>query len=107
MDKHARVGSRIVSFWPGFLVEADAITLPGSENHFAWQIVDKLSAVDAKFYHIMTFGQLSSQIQSRQLDFLVLDHWTVRRGFIETLLQENDYHIGLKLYGIDVWQQAD
>jgi hypothetical protein len=74
IDKHARPGEEVLSFWPGYLYGTHAKPVPGFENDFGALAVEsgRLSSNRAARYKLLSFDGMQQAIRSRRARLVVL-----------------------------------
>ena len=63
LDAIAGRGEPILSLWPGYLLEADAVPVPGLENQFAIQVSQALTDQTARRFRLMTLDDLREALR--------------------------------------------
>lgn len=69
-----RTGEAVISWWPGYFVETEAVPLPGMENNFGLAIASRLTAEERRKYRIVSEEEIVREIRQRQVGLVVLDN---------------------------------
>jgi hypothetical protein len=70
-------GARVLSSWPGYLVESSALPWPGTENHFAFAAGDGVADANRRLaYHVTSTDDAVGLLRDRKVPVLVLGNWT-------------------------------
>jgi hypothetical protein len=72
VNRLARPGEIVPSFWPGDIFQTDAAPFPGFENPFALPIADKLTAEQRARYHILSPEEIEANFDAQQPRVVVL-----------------------------------
>lgn len=65
-------GGPVISLWPGYFLPGNAQALAGLENHFGWQVADRISVEKRRQYGIMTPGEILTAIATGSVNTVVL-----------------------------------
>jgi len=71
----------VLSFWPGYIFESGRRYFPGSENHFAFYVTDKLSPAARARYHIVSMDEILRALSARSIRVVVTSPWILEHHF--------------------------
>lgn len=100
IDTLAQPGEKIISFWPGYLIEASAFPYPGLECDSGLTFSAELSPEQLAKYHIASRGQIETDIQSRIPRIVVIgnqEYWHKPRQPYINALARAGYAIDRKI----------
>jgi hypothetical protein len=72
IDSAASPGDKVLSFWPGYLLESHAASLPGAENQFGALIAPKLGPKDKKRHKVLSKEDMRRALERREASLAVL-----------------------------------
>jgi hypothetical protein len=81
VDAAARPGDKVLSSWPGYLVGTHAWAESDYTNQFAPVAAAKISAADARRFHVVTERQLERRIRQREPRIVVYRNWVTSPPF--------------------------
>lgn len=104
LSESVGVDDKVISFWPGFLVESDVAAWPKTENHFSWMVSDLVGQAEADHFNLMTLSGFRHLVQERRVTVVIVNLWTPRRDEVEGLLESSGYSVQLSVGDVDVYQ---
>ena len=83
----------VLSMWPGYLVASHAQSVPGAENHFAFNVARKgsLSARELKQFNILSLPALKKIVSERAVALIVAVPARRKKNFISILAGRSGY----------------
>ena len=82
-------GRSVFALWPGHLLESNALPYPGSENHFARLIGDRISPQERERYYIMSEADLIQGVSQAKIPVLVITDRARRKKLRKALISGN------------------
>lgn len=82
------------SYWPGYLLSSNCQVYPGSENHFSYLVVPKLTKEQKEKYHLANLTEINDLIQAGAMDLIISADTDRRRhqiNFNQHYQQQNQY----------------
>jgi hypothetical protein len=81
VDAASDSGERVLSSWPGYLIETHAWALPDYTNQFAPVAAAKISPAAARRYHVASEPELEHLIRERRMRLVVYRNWVTSPPF--------------------------
>ena len=81
LDSVAMPGERVLSSWPGYLLGTDVWAERDYTNQFAPVAARKISAADARRFHVVTERELERRIRQQRARIVVYRNWVTSPTF--------------------------
>jgi hypothetical protein len=81
VERAAAPGERVLSSWPGYLLETRARALPDYVNQFAPAAAARISSRTARLVHVASERELERRIRHREVRLVVYRNWITTRPF--------------------------
>lgn len=103
IDALVPAGSRVLTWWPGYVLESHARLYPGLHDHTGVRISHYLPEAVSEQAHAMSYQQMERLIAARDPDVIVMGVWTGieswrGRAYYEELVSRSGYraadHVG-------------
>lgn len=78
----------VLSFWPGYILEANCKPYPGSENHFTFLAARSLAQDKKNKYHLLSENDALNIIKNKKADLIVL---SPRESKYKQILKQSGY----------------
>jgi hypothetical protein len=102
IDRTARPGETVASFWSGYMFETHAVPLAGLEGDCGVLVADKLSAEQRTRYHIVSWSELEAEFAAHRPRVAVLvNHHSTRNVLVPEALGD-DAASFLSSHGYDI-----
>jgi hypothetical protein len=107
IETHAPEGEAILCWWPGYALEARRPLWPGTENHFGWEVVGRLTAEERRRHRLAAPEEIEAAIAERGPAVVALGHWVEGYGSpaaerIRRLLERSGYRLVETIAGIEI-----
>jgi hypothetical protein len=83
IDRVAKPGAEVASFWPGFIFQTRAVPYPGFENDFALPIADQLTPEQRSRYHILSVDDIEADFAASKPEVVVLRDHVIKPTTVE------------------------
>ena len=96
----------VISFWPGYFVETQAVILPGMENHFALMFSQKVLPREVMRFRLMSYPDLLWHLNQHTVDVVVLGNWTswtFNREWIRDQLVQHGYVMKERIASTEIY----
>jgi len=96
----------VISFWPGYFVETQAVILPGMENHFALMFSQKVLPREVMRFRLMSYPDLLRHLNQHTVDVVVLGNWTswtFNREWIRDQLVQHGYVMKERIASTEIY----
>jgi len=107
IDELAEPGERVVSMWPGYLLESKAAPFPGLENNVATYLAGEITSEQRSKYHIASAGDIEAALKARDPRLFVLgnqESMLVEAAPYETMLARLNYTCVGTVGGATLWR---
>ncbi|MBX7144183.1 MAG: glycosyltransferase family 39 protein [Oligoflexia bacterium] len=89
VNENADSNETVLSFWPGFLLEANAQPQAGFENHFSLRIASRLDEHEEQAYHVGSLVSAWNSIKERQPSVVIIPIVQLSKGMQGTTLGQH------------------
>lgn len=104
IDRRVARNERVLTWWPGYLVESHAAAFPKAETHFGLEVSDRLIPKRLDRYRIMSHGEMYDILKEHRTRVVVIGNWIFAGMYRETLRRSG--YVSIKRIGdteIYVW----
>jgi hypothetical protein len=106
VNQLAAPGEAVMSLWPGYIFESEAVPFPGLENNTGRERVDALKPGDAARYHILPQDQIELEIARHAPGVVVIGNqesmFIEAAPYVEMLIR-SEYSIVCTIGGASIW----
>lgn len=106
LEEFGRAGLFVVSWWPGYFVEAPAKILPGLENPFGMMIAGQLDVERRRKYRVLTHAELVRRLEQRGHP-VVLGHWVPIKAAARMDLRRMGYEVQARVVGTEIHVKSE
>jgi hypothetical protein len=106
VNQLAAPGEAVMSLWPGYIFESEAVPFPGLENNTGRERVNALKPGDAARYHILPQDQIELEIARHAPGVVVIGNqesmFIEAAPYVEMLIRSG-YSIVCTIGGASIW----
>jgi len=104
INSNTTPGEKVLSWWPGYLIETHAKPVEKLENHFGSLVANKLSEAELSRYKIITNGEISTLIKLRKIRIALVDNtWTPNKEKIKSTLLNGGFKLAKKIGNLEIY----
>jgi 4-amino-4-deoxy-L-arabinose transferase-like glycosyltransferase len=102
----------VLTWWPGYLVEAKASAYPGTENNWGRDIAGNLTPEQRARYRIFTEQEMEGVIRRREAPVVVLGNWAwepwhvPNKSRFRDIITQNAYRLVEKIGDAEVYRRT-
>ncbi len=105
IDACTNPGEPVMTWWPGYLLESDALIFPKMENHFGLRVANRLTSRQLDRYRIISEPEIAAHIREGATRVVVLGNWVNRPSKVRyrQLLGESGYALTRKIGETEIY----